>query len=171
MKKALISILLILLLCTACSAPSSISTTQQSDSSASEQAEKKTFAIGEECFVKNDNGEYKITITGIKETDDRNEFSDIEAERVVIVSYTYENISCADDLYVSDMNFKLYDADGNILESYPVVDVTYPDSIGQGRKCSADAAYALNNPQNHIELELYGNMFSSTADCMFLLEW
>ena len=168
MKKYIIGIISLMLLCSACSTNPTVSTEQSGQTAKQATTEKSTFGLNEDCFIKNDSGEYKLTITGIEETDYRNEFSDVEAERVVIISYNYENISYSEDLYISDMNFKMYDADGNALENYPAIDITYPQEISAGRKCSAQAAYALNNENNHIELEFYDNMFNSKSDCMFV---
>ena len=79
-----------------------------------------------------------------------NEFSDTKADRVVILSYEYENISLNNDLYISDFNFKLYDKENNALDSYPA-DVKYPDSVG----ISVLSATILNMRVG------YGNMYSS----------
>lgn len=132
--------------------------------------EKKTYAIGEKVVVTTDLGKYYIVINGVTETADRNEFSDTPAERVVLISYTYENVSYEEDLYISDSNFKPYDKAGTKLEKYPV-EISFPDAIGTGRNISASMAYALNSPDNYIELEFYDNMFNSKSDCMFEIIW
>lgn len=169
MKKILL-IVGMLMLCASCGSNAVVSDKQSTGTGENIQ-QLQNYKVGDECFVKNDDGEYKIVITGVEETDYRNEFSDKQADRVIIISYTYENISCSDDLYVSDsLNFKCYDAEGNSMETYPA-NVTYPQDISAGRKCSAQAAYALNNAENHVELEFYDNIFNSNADCMFVLEW
>ncbi len=53
-----------------------------------------------------------ITIDNVKLTDERNQFSEKEAEKVVVIEYTYENIADEENLYVFDSNFKVYDASG-----------------------------------------------------------
>lgn len=133
--------------------------------------EKKEYAIGETVNVKTDDGEYNITITGVTETADRNQFAEVEAQRVIIVSYTYENVSYEDDLYISEMNVKAYDKGNTKLETYPASERTYPDSISAGRNTSASMAFALNNDENYVELEYYDNMFNSKSDCKFILQW
>ena len=131
---------------------------------------KKSYGLNEDVYITNSSGEYKFKITGISETSDRNEFSDKVVNRVIIISYEYENISLEDDLSIDDWNFKIYDKDNNVMETYPV-DTKYGDSIGQGRKATATVAYALNNDSNYIEVEYYDNMFNSKSDCVFKLEW
>lgn len=131
---------------------------------------KKSYGLNEDVYITNSNGEYSLRITGIKETSDRNQFSDKVANRVIIISYEYENISLNDDLYISSLDFKVYDKDNNILDTYPVT-TEYPTSIGTGRKAKASEAYALNISDNYIELEFYDNMFNSNSDCVFKLNW
>lgn len=155
----------------ACSSNATVSNTSQSNTEATAAPEEKTtYRPGDEIFIKNSTGEYKINFTKIEETAERNQFSDVEAERVVIISYEYENISCDDDLNISDLNFKLYDKENNSLKSYPA-NVTYPQAVGQGRKTSASTAYALNSAENYIELEYYDNLFNSKSDCTVTFEW
>ncbi len=130
-----------------------------------------TFKMNEDAFITNEDGKFRIRFTSVKETSERNQFSDKRADRVIIVEYEYENLTREDDLYISSMNFKMYDKDNNALETYPSTEVKYADSISLGRKTTASEAYALNNNQNYIELEFYDNMFNSKADAKFILEW
>ncbi|MGL6057256.1 MAG: DUF4352 domain-containing protein [Culicoidibacterales bacterium] len=152
----------------------STETTQTTTPSVEEETSsvdaKSTFSIGEQIVIETSKGEYKLTITGITETDDRNQFSDKQADRVVIIDYAYENVSQEDDLYISDMSFKAYDANGTALSTYPAT-IEYPQSVGIGRNTSAQMAFALNNETNEIELEYYDNMFSSKSDALIMLTW
>lgn len=131
---------------------------------------KKSYGLNEDVYITNSSGEYRLKITGITETSDRNEYSDKVADRVIIISYEYENISLEDDLLVDDWDFKVYDKDNNVMETYPV-DTKYGSSVGQGRKATATMAYALNNDSNYVELEYYDNIWNSKSDCIFKLEW
>ena len=169
MKKilALIMVSLLLFSVCACESTSTVSS-EQSDESAKESG-LQSFKIGDEIFIKNDDGEYKFTITEVKETSDRNEFADENPLKVILVSYTYENISLSDDLYIDDMSFSAYDKNNNKMDSYPA-DIKYPDSVSSGRKCSAEMAFGLDSEENYVELEFYDNMFLD-ADCKIILEW
>lgn len=169
--KRIIFILLVFCLVVITGCESNVETSSQSSSDISTNTvEKKTYGVNEDVYVKNDSGEYRLKITGVTETDYRNQFSDTVADRVIIISYEYENISVEDDLYVSDYDFKVYDADNNKLESYPA-DTIYGGYVGIGRKASASMAFALNNSANYVELEFYDNMWNSSSDCIFKLEW
>lgn len=171
-KKSFYLILIILLLLTLIGCESDVITSDSSHSSSSsvDSSQKKYYGINQDVFVTNSSGEYRLRITGIKETKERNEFSDKLANKVVVISYEYENISMTSDLSIFEWNFKVYDSDSNILETYPV-DTKYSASVGTGRKATASMAYALNNKNNYIELEFYDNMFNSSSDCIFKLEW
>ena len=136
-----------------------------------QKAEMATYKLGETITVKNSSGEYKICFTNVKETTQRNQFSDVEAKRVILISYDYENISCEDDLYISSMDMKVYDKDSNILETYPATEEKSPSAVGKGRKGNGVLAYALNNDNNYIEIEYYDNIFNSTSDCKVQVEW
>ena len=129
-----------------------------------------TYKLNDDILVKNRDGEYRIKFTNIRETSDRNEYSDKQADRVVIIEYEYENISKESDLYISDMCFKIYDKNNIKLETYPV-SVKYPDSISIGRKTTASVAFALNDDTNYLELEFYDNPFNSRSDFKVVLEW
>ena len=120
--------------------------------------------------INKSSGSYTLTITGITETADRNQFSDVVANRVIIISYSYENTSYENGLYISSVNFKVYDKDNNLLQTYPVL-LKYPQEISVGRKTDATMAYALNNDQNYVELEYYDNVFNSKYDSKFNIEW
>lgn len=131
---------------------------------------QSTYKLNEDIYITNSHGKYRVKFTGITETEDRNEYSEKEANRVVLIEYEYENVDMDEDLYVSDINFKVYDKDNNSMETYPV-DYKFPSNIGSGRKATASIAYALNNDNNYIELEFYDNCFNDKADCKVILEW
>ena len=131
--------------------------------------EEKPFKIGEEIFIKNESGEYKLVVTSVEETNYRNEFSDKKPNRVIIISYDYENISLPSDLYIGEMNFKAYDGDNNSMDTYPA-DIKYPNSVSVGRKTSGQMAYGIDYDENYAELEYYDNIFLD-SDCKIVLEW
>lgn len=170
MKKKTFLILVMFLVLFNLTGCDSNATTSGTQGSTTPNVTKKTYGLNEDVYITNDSGEYRLKITKIKETSERNQFSDKEADRVVIISYEYENISLDRDLYISDYDFKVYDKDNNSLETYPV-DIKYSDSVGVGRKSTGEMAFALNNDNNYLELEFYDNMWNSSSDCIFKLSW
>ncbi|WP_294578779.1 DUF4352 domain-containing protein [uncultured Thomasclavelia sp.] len=147
-----------------------VNTTENSTNESEQEETETTYKIGDIIGVTTSDGSYNLTITGVSETSDRNQFSDTQADRVIIIDYAYENIDVQDELYIFDSNFKAYDADNNSLETYPA-DVKSPDSIGAGRKTTGQMAFALNNGTNKIELEYFDNMFADSRDCLIVVEW
>ena len=175
--KKVVSIVLLLIcggifLTAAIGSSSNASTSSDSGGTQSTTSELTTYKINEDIYITNNTGKYRVKFISVTETSDRNQFSDKRADRVVIIEWEYENISCAEDLYISDMlNFKLYDKDNNKLETYPAGSTKYGGSVGQGRKAVSSEAFALNNSNNYIELEFYDNTWNSKPDCKVILEW
>lgn len=141
------------------------------------EQEKKTYHIGDDILVETDAGSYSLCITGVSETSDRNQFSDQQADRVVIIDYNFKNISHStdfgdyhnDELHIGDFDFSMYDADGEILETYPA-NIKYAQAVSVGHKSSGQMAYALNNNQNYIEAEYHDNIFMG-SNFTIILEW
>lgn len=133
------------------------------------EEDKRPLSIGETAYINDENGvkSMAITIDNVKLTDERNQFSEKEAEKVVVIEYTYENIAGEENLYVFDSNFKVYDASGNVLETYPAGAEKHPQAISKGKKCTANMSFALNNESNNLELEFYDNMFNGKASEVF----
>lgn len=140
-------------------------------SKSAETADIATYSVGESVSLKTSTGEYTVKIASVKETTYRNQFSEVKADRVILIEYEYENISYTNDLSVSEMNMKVYDKDSNLLESYPAKEVKYGAAVGTGRKSKGVAAYALNNENNYVEIDFYDNLFNAKADCRFKVEW
>lgn len=142
-----------------------------SEGTQSEKHELKTYKLNEDIYITNNSGKYRVKFTSIKETSDRNQFADTQANKVVVIEYEYENMTLEDDLFISDTtNFKAYDKENNQLETYPV-DTKYSSNVSKGRKTTASAAYALNSESNYVELEFYDNVWNSKPDCKLVLEW
>lgn len=140
-------------------------------SNASNTSDIPVYGVGESVSLKTSTGEYTVKITSVEETTKRNQFSDVKADKVILVAYEYENVSYTNDLSVSTMNMKVYDKDSNLLESYPALEQKYGSAVGTGRKSNGVAAYALNNENNYIEIDFYDNIINSKADCRFKIEW
>lgn len=131
----------------------------------------KQFKLGETLTATTSDGTYNITFTSVTETSERNRFSEKRADRVIVVEYEYENVSLEKDLYISQNDFKLYDSNNTLLETYPAGVRKHPDYISKGRKTTANAVFALNDSTNHVELEYYINMFDSKPAGVIILEW
>ena len=109
---------------------------------------KKTeFAIGETWTV---SGQWKLTITGVQETEYRNPFSDNNPAAVYIVSCEYENIGYVDSNGI--MSGLFFNLDENIIDNkgymgynYPGEITDYPKETPVGAKCKGQYCIGVDN--------------------------
>lgn len=130
-----------------------------------EERQAKIYNIGERVEV---DGKYAITILGVSETDERNQFSEKKVEQVLIIDYLYENINEEiNDVYISDMNFKFIDEHGNMCDTYPVGGTYSPQNTPIGAKTLTSMTIGTVEESSKIKFNYYDNMFDSKADIEF----
>ena len=95
------------------------SNNNSSTSQSTNEEETKTYGLNEEITIKTASEEYTLTITGIQEMKERNEFSEKTPAQVFLIDYTYKNISSDDALYIRDIDFKIIDEQGEVGDTYP----------------------------------------------------
>lgn len=137
------------------------------DNNNSGKTQTSIYNLGDTITVKDNLGdEYTLQITNIKESKERNQFSDKNPVQVFVVDYTYSCSKSNDTLYISDMNFKIIDEQGEIGESYPV-SVKDPQSITAGTTCKAQMAFGVYNNSNKVKLQFFSNMFNGTPTAIY----
>lgn len=117
-----------------------------------EQLEKYTKGSSQEFYAIGDTwtvpGQWKVTIDGVEETTERNEFADTNPAAVYIVSYTYENIGYDSDftngLYI-DFTDGIVDSAGKMGYSYPGNIISYPQETPVGATCKAQSCIGVDN--------------------------
>ena len=122
------------------------------------KSEKTTFAIGETWNVKD---QWKLTITGVQETEYRNPFADSNPASVYIVSCEYENVGYTDSNGIMDGLF--FGLDENIIDSkgfmgynYPGEITDYPKETPIGAKCKGQYCIGVDNAGDFkINVEKY----------------
>lgn len=115
-----------------------------------------SYSMGQKATINSSGGQYSVTIDSAKAGASRNEYADTQPKRVILINYSYENISCKQNITVDELYFHVYDASGKLLETYPSTDASNPSStISAGKHNSASVAYGLDNSSNQITLELY----------------
>lgn len=121
--------------------------------------EDRIYRVGDRVVV---DDKYALTITGIRETEERNQFSNKQVAQVLIIDYLYENLSDTErDLYISEMNFKAVDEGGNMCDSYPA-NITYMTQHAQvGTRVITGMALGTVKKSEKIRLQYYDNFFSS----------
>ena len=107
--------------------------------------------------VETESGNYILTIEGARATEERNQFSDKKVKQVVMLDYTYENISFGEksgnDLYIDEYAFQVLDDEGNVLDTYPVSDKNrIPKETPVGGKCKASATFGVNSDSKNLNV-------------------
>lgn len=109
--------------------------------------EETTYGIGDTWTV---DGQWELTITGVTETNDRNEFSERTPAAVYLVDYEYTNIGYEDEsgimngLYIA-IDDSIVDAGSNMGYSYPGNITSYPQETPVGATCTAQACIGVDN--------------------------
>lgn len=111
---------------------------------------KNTYSMGETWTV---DGQWKLTVTSVEETQERNEFEERTPSSVYTVSYTYENIGyedrngLMDGLYFS-LDESIVDSSGKMGYSYPNDVSNVPRETPVGASCDAQVSIGVENSGN-----------------------
>ena len=121
------------------------------------------FGLNETVPMTTTYGDYEITFTDAYFTDERNQFSDTQADKVLIIVYEYKNVSYVPDytdgLFICEgLDYKVYGEDGFSLETYPASLPYYQDTVNVGRSSKGSEAFAVVGDQHHFEIELGSNV-------------
>lgn len=132
-----------------------------------EVKESKIERVGlGDTLVVSENGVdlYEITFDKAFLTDERNQFSDDTSENVIVLEYTYKNLSLEDGLDVFEgTHFRAYDANGAVLSTYPAGADLYGGRVSVGRSGTSQEAFGFNgDSQQTLEIEIYGSFFNAT---------
>ena len=132
-----------------------------------EVKENKIERVGlGDTLVVSENGVdlYEITFDKAFLTDERNQFSDDTSENVIVLEYTYKNLSLEDGLDVFEgTHFRVYDANGAVLSTYPAGAHLYGGRVSVGRSGTSQEAFGFNgDSQQTLEIEIYGSFFNAT---------
>lgn len=148
---------------------------EQSSDQAAEQAEtpeKTEYKIGETWTV---DGLWEMTVTGVTETADRNEYDEREPTAVYIVDYTYTNIGFEDDsgfwdgLYLS-ADSSIIDNAGTMGYSYPGDVSYYPKETPVGATCKAQACIGVDTAGSFKLIVSQYDANGEEHDATFLVE-
>ncbi|NFO55931.1 DUF4878 domain-containing protein [Clostridium botulinum] len=117
----------------------------------------KEMILNEPFTVDTEHGTYTLTIESATATDKRNEFSEKQVTKVVMLNYTYANESFGtetnQDLYIDEFAFQVLDDEGNVLSTYPVFDENRnPKNTPVGGKCKASVTYGI--PADSVNLNV-----------------
>lgn len=152
MKKRTLALILGLILAfglTACGGPEEPAPAESTEAETEEPVatEQTEYKIGETWTV---DGLWEMTITGVTETADRNEFDDRSPAAVYIVDYTYTNIGYEDSTGLMDglyfsIDESVIDNAGTMGYSYPGDTTYYPQETPVGATCTAQVCVGVDN--------------------------
>lgn len=121
------------------------------EQSKNKKTSEKRYKVGDEVTIK----DVKFKLVDASYTDERNEFAEVEADKVLVVDMELTNNGDEDIPVGTDV--KAY-SDGKQLESYPVTDELI-DGLSPGRSIQGKTGFAVTGNPNKLELE-----FSPFAD-------
>ena len=110
--------------------------------------ELEEYLIGETWSVE---GQWDLTVTGVRESQGRNESTDKNPAAVYIVDYTYTNTGYIDDSGLMDglfitMSDTIVDAEGDMGYDYPGHISDHPQQVPVGASCNAQACIGVDHP-------------------------
>lgn len=108
--------------------------------------DQEEYQIGDTWVVE---GQWKVTVDSVEETEERNEYDDRTPGAVYIVTYTYENLGYDDEimdgLFIS-LADGIVDCDGKMGYEYPGDVTMYPQETPVGATCEAQVCIGVENP-------------------------
>ena len=110
----------------------------------------KVYGLNEEWIV---DGQWKLKITEVKTTPDRNKYSKAQVAQVVIIKYTYENLGYKDeyqDLFLIPRT--VVDSAKKVSEIYPVRSSKYPEPTPVGAISESAMGYGLSVESDKIKI-------------------
>lgn len=164
-------------LLTACSTTNNGSSAVKQDNSNTVQATqaqaKAEYKVGDTWTVE---GQWEVTVTGISETSERNEFADKKPAAVYIVNFTWKNIGYKDaaglltGLFIN-MDDSIVDSTGQMGYSYPGNITDYPKETPVGATCNGQVCIGVDNKGLPIKLNVTQyDSNSNQQSAVFILE-
>ena len=123
------------------------------------EVEENRGQLGDTIYITTSSGDYELTFTNAYYTDERNDYSSVVADKVIMLEYEYKNISYEDrymdGLFICEgIHYKVYDGDGYSLGTYPATLSYYQDSVSKNRSSKGSEAFAVVGDQTHYEIEV-----------------
>ena len=107
--------------------------------------DQESYKIGDTWVV---DGQWKLTVTSVEETAERNEYADTDPAAVYLVTYEYENLGYEADgwngLFLS-LEDGIVDAEGSMGYSYPGDVTKYAQETPVGAKCTAQSCIGVEH--------------------------
>lgn len=92
-----------------------------------------------------------LTINSITLTEERSEVETADADAVVIVEYSYENIAAEEPILYGDVNFQLIQED-TLCTPYYLSSLSVPDPVSKGDSTTGQIAFAVSKDATEVTL-------------------
>lgn len=122
----------------------------------------KVYGLNEEWIV---DGQWKLKITEVKTTSDRNKYSKAQVAQVVIIKYTYENLGFKNeyqDLFLAPRT--VVDRAEREARIYSISSQKYPEPTPVGAISESTVGYGLSMESDKIKV--YFEQFDHNAKKM-----
>lgn len=117
----------------------------EGETEADSAVSKDEYGMGETWIV---DGQWKLTVLSVEETQERNDYSDKNPAAVYLVTYEYENLGYEEEgwngLYLS-LDDGIVDAEGKMGYEYPGDVTDYPQETPVGAACTAQACIGVEH--------------------------
>ena len=126
------------------------STAENKATTKNENSSDKVYGLNEEWVV---DGQWKLKITKVKTTQDRNKHIKDKIAQVVIIKYTYENLGFKNeyqDLFLAPRT--VVDGAENEARIYPVNSSKYPEPTPVGAISESAMGYGLSVESDKIKI-------------------
>ena len=125
-------------------------TENNSTTTKNQNSTDKVYGLNEEWIV---DGQWKLKITEVKTTPDRNKYSKAQVAQVVIIKYTYENLGFKNEyqnLFLAPRT--VIDGAENEARIYPVNSSKYPKPTPVGAISESAMGYGLSVESDKIKI-------------------
>ena len=113
--------------------------------------EDKRFGLGETIG----NESIQVNFFNAYYTDERNQYSDTPADKVLILEFEYKNVGLDREWALfGSSGFAVYDENGRRLQTYPATETYYGGTVSKGRMSSISEAFAVVGDCTHFEIEI-----------------
>lgn len=102
---------------------------------------------------------YSFKINKVTEMAERNPYSEKTPEQVIMIDYTYTNIANEEDVFLSDIYFKVVDSAGEMGYTYPNSPTDFPQYTPVGATCKAQIIFGLDTKSETVTLYFHKDLY------------
>lgn len=125
-------------------------------------AEYLTYPMGEDILLQEDGNDVVLfSIDNVEVTDSRSEYDTSNPEKVVVITYSYENLSLNDPVLFDQLSFQILDGDTVCSPYYLPDDIAANPADKGAEMVTATLSYGVSADCNEITICFSNSQFSS----------